>query len=135
MPDTPIHPKYRRYKLKNLAVVRIDGRDIYLGKFNLPESLEESGRVLAEWRSTESTPLLQTPSSEQLHAVGVTIAELILTFWEHAETFYRRPDGTPTGEADNYRHAFRPLRALYASTPAKDFGPLALKAVRQDIPG
>ena len=39
MPRPPSRiPKYRHYKPKNLGVVRIDGRDIYLGKYNSPES-------------------------------------------------------------------------------------------------
>jgi hypothetical protein len=29
-------PKYRHYKPKDLAVVRIDGRDYYLGKYDSP---------------------------------------------------------------------------------------------------
>src|SRR5262249_22204198 len=40
------------------------------------------------------------------------------------------PDGTPTGEFQNYIETFRPLRRLYGSTPAADFGPKCLKAVR-----
>jgi hypothetical protein len=31
-------PKYRHYKPKNLAVVRSNGKDIYLGRYNSPES-------------------------------------------------------------------------------------------------
>ena len=42
-------PKYRHYKPKNLGVVRIDGRDHYLGKFNSDESWEKYHRLLAEW--------------------------------------------------------------------------------------
>jgi uncharacterized OB-fold protein len=30
-------PKYRHYKPKTLAVVRIDGRDAYLGQYDSPE--------------------------------------------------------------------------------------------------
>src|SRR5579864_9441001 len=41
-------PKYRHYKPKNLGVVRIDGRDHYLGKFGTPESYEKYHRILAE---------------------------------------------------------------------------------------
>ena len=41
-------PKYRHYKPKNLGVVRIDGRDHYLGKFGSPESYEKYHRLLAE---------------------------------------------------------------------------------------
>ncbi len=42
-------------------------------------------------------------------------------------------DGTPTGELDNFRDALRPLRRFYGGTPAKDFGPLALRAVREEM--
>lgn len=130
--DNSRQPKYRHYKPKDLAVVRIDGRDIYLGKFNSPESLEKYGRVLAEWRASGVVPVASSAVVPVVPDDGpVTITELIVAFMRHAETFYRRPDGTPTGELNNYRDAFRPLRALYGTTPAKDFGPLALKAVRQ----
>ena len=59
--------------------------------------------------------------------------EIILAFWKHAEQHYRAPDGTPTGEAENYREALRPLRQLYGHTSARDFGPLALRAVREEM--
>jgi len=42
-------PKYRHYKPNDLAVVRIDGRDHYLGKYNSPESREKYHRLIAEW--------------------------------------------------------------------------------------
>jgi hypothetical protein len=41
-------PKYRRYRPKNLAVVRLDGRDVYLGPYDSPESHEKYRRVVAE---------------------------------------------------------------------------------------
>ena len=49
MAAQPDHtPKYRHYKPKDLGVVRIDGKDHYLGKFNTPESFEKYHRLLAE---------------------------------------------------------------------------------------
>jgi integrase len=39
-------------------------------------------------------------------------------------------DGEPTSEVDSIRQALRPVRRLYAHTCAKDFGPLALRTVR-----
>jgi len=54
----------------------------------------------------------------------------MLAFLRHADRHYRRADGTPTGEYDNYLDAVRPLRKLCGSTPARDFGPKSLKAVR-----
>ena len=47
-PSTPRIPKYRHFKPKNLGVVRIDGRDHYLGKFDSPESHERYHRLIAE---------------------------------------------------------------------------------------
>lgn len=41
-------PKYRHFKPKNLGVVRVDGRDIYLGKYDSPESWEKYHRLIAE---------------------------------------------------------------------------------------
>ena len=34
---------------------------------------------------------------------------------------------------DNFYDAVRPLQRLYGSTPARDFGPSALKTVRQEM--
>ena len=51
MPDRSMSrlPKYRHYKPKNLAVVRIDGKDHYLGPYGSPESQDTYRRLLAEW--------------------------------------------------------------------------------------
>jgi integrase len=124
-------PKYRHYKPKDLAVVRIDGRDIYLGKYNSAESREKYKRVIAEWLTTGTAP--QPAASNVADPGGPTVNEVILAFLRHANDFYRRADGTPTGELENLRLALRPLKNLYGGTPARDFGPKALKAVRQDM--
>jgi hypothetical protein len=60
-----------------------------------------------------------------------TINQLILAFWRHAEQHYRHEDGTPTNELTDYRYSLRPLRELYGDSPAEEFSPLRLKAVRQ----
>src|SRR5262249_48520360 len=60
----------------------------------------------------------------------LTVAELLLAYLRHCDAYYRK-NGQPTGEADNIRFAVRPLKRLYAHALAKDFGPLALKAVRE----
>ena len=62
---------------------------------------------------------------------ALTVNELIVAFWRRAEQHYRREDGTPTNELNDYRLSLRPLRELYGPTPAADFSPLKLKAVRQ----
>ncbi len=41
-------PAYRHYKPKDLAVVRIHGRDCYLGPYGFPESQEKYARLMTE---------------------------------------------------------------------------------------
>ena len=105
-----------------------------------PSSASTAGTLPRQVRHPESQPEVPTGSiAEWLAANGpardaaarggaarrLTINELILAFWtRHAETHYRRADGTPTGELDNYRDSLRPLRRLYGRTPASDFSPL-----------
>src|SRR5512135_2905682 len=107
MPEPKIRlPKYRHYKPKDLAVVRIDGRDVYLGKYNSPESRERYNQVLAGWLTTGSAPV--PASSKSADSDATTVNEVILAFLtRHAEKHYRRPDGTPTGEFDNYRDSLK----------------------------
>jgi hypothetical protein len=114
-------PKYRRYKPKDLAVVRIDGRDIYLGRYDSPESHEKYRRVLAEW-------LADAPSAPPWTAGkitgAVTINELILAYIEFAESYYVK-NSKPTHEPTHIRLAVRPLRRPYWLTAADEFGPMA----------
>ena len=44
-------PKYRHHKARNLAVVRIDGKDHYLGRFGSEPSRAKYHRLLAGWRA------------------------------------------------------------------------------------
>ena len=45
-------PKYRHFKPRNLAVVRIRGRDFYLGAYDSTESWQKYYQLLAQERST-----------------------------------------------------------------------------------
>jgi integrase len=63
----------------------------------------------------------------------VTVTHVLTGFWDHAQTYYRRADGTPTQEVENIRQALRPVYALYEDANAADFGPKSLMAVRQEM--
>ena len=120
-------PKYRHYKPKDLAVVRIDGKDHYLGAYNSPGSWEKYYRLLAEHA------VQNAPAEAKLGAPSRTVADIILAFADHASKHYRLPDGMISDEVENLKVAIRPVRKLYGSTSAHDFGPLALRAVRDDM--
>src|SRR5262245_51062625 len=122
-------PSYRRHKSSGQAVVTLpDGvgrrRDILLGPFGSAQSRAEYARVIAEWEVSGR----RLPQSERV--ASLTVTELILAFWKHAQGHYRHADGTPTGELNEHRFSLRQLKQLYGHTVAAEFGPLALKAVR-----
>ena len=43
-------PKYRRHKACNLAVVRLGGKDHYLGPYGSKESKVKYQRLIQEWK-------------------------------------------------------------------------------------
>ncbi len=128
MPDAPSRPRrqpsYRLHKPTGMAVVTLDGRDFYLGRHGTPESRSLYNRKLAEWNANGCTI---TPPKR----AGLSVAELIAAHWRHAERYYRKADGSPAEHLHAIRSAMRPLASLYADSPADDFGPLALQAVRR----
>ncbi len=119
-------PTYNLHKSTGLARCWVGGKWITLGKYGSPESRAEFARVIAELASTPGAPV--TPAGQR--PVRLTVDQVLVAFWRHAEQHYRRPDGSHTNELPQYKQTFRVLRALYGHTPAADFGPLALKAVR-----
>lgn len=119
-------PKYRHQKSRDLAVVRIGGRDIYLGRYDSPESHEAYNRVVAEWFARgESPPLPVSADGEP-----ATITELLPGYLRHIDAYYVK-DGRPTSEAGSIRLSLRTLDEHYGGTAAVKFGPLALKALRE----
>ncbi len=94
------------------------------GPFDSTESRTAFARLLLE---LEVAP----------HAVadpsGLAVAELLLAYLTHAEQHYRGPDGEPTDEVRHVKAACRYVRELYGDAPVSEFGPLALKAVRQQF--
>ena len=125
-------PAYRLHKPTGQAVVRLDGRDYYLGKHGTEASQEAYRRKIAEWLTAGSATGTAGPKSPP--AGLPTVNDVMLAFLtRHADSYYRHADGTPTGEAENFKHALRPVKKLYGRTPATDFGPLALKAVRKEM--
>jgi len=98
-------------------------RTVTLGPWGSPEAEKEFARLLAE-RSA-------APAAPSLSPGGISVAELLLAYLRFAASYYVAPDGKPTKELECMKSAIRPVRELYAALPAKEFGPLALRSVRQ----
>jgi integrase len=130
MAKNPI-PKYLFHKSSGQAYVRVPlagggRRTVYLGKFNSEESKEAYRRILADLSRNNGQ---DRPGCRD----AMTVNALMVRFLEHAMMHYRRADGTPTHEIASYKAACRVVKSLYGTTLASEFGPLRLKAVRDEM--
>jgi integrase len=126
-------PGYLLHKPTGYARVRIAGKDIYLGKFDSPESREAYHRLIAEWLQTGEIPAKPVEPKLAAASAGPTINEFLVRYWAHCKTYYRDALGRPTKEQECVRYALRPLRQLYGSAAVVSFGPTNLKNVRQHL--
>ena len=117
MPRTNRPPSYRLHKARNLAVVTINGTDVYLGRYGSPESHEKYARLIAEWNANGRKLPSTSPVPAQANENNLTVNGLILRYWTFVKGYYRK-NGELTGEVDNIRLALRPLRTLFGSTCA-----------------
>jgi integrase len=121
-------PQHCPHKSLGLGYVRLNGKMLYTGTWGSPEAAQEYDRLIQEWIANGR----QLPSQPARRGEA-TIDDLVAAFWVHAEEWYRRLDGSQTGELKNIRYAVKPLRARYGRLPLSRFGPSELKAYREAI--
>jgi integrase len=114
-------PKYCPYR--EGARVSIQGHTHYLpGKFNSDESLAEYRRLVAQWGAGM---VIDAPAEDQ---TTISVAEVLEGYRVFAQAYY--------GEARDSRYGLllstiRTVREVYSDLPASEFGPKALKTLRQ----
>ena len=118
-------PKYCQHKASGQAYVTLDGHTYYLGPHASKASLLEYDRLIALWQANGR----RMPGTDK---PDITIAELLVPYLKFAQGYYRK-NGEITTEVDALRAAMRPLVKLFAETLVSNFGPLSLKAVRDDM--
>ncbi|MDX2201032.1 MAG: site-specific integrase [Phycisphaerae bacterium] len=124
-------PSYRLHKVSGNAVVTLNGRDHYLGPHDSPESVDAYKRLIAEW-TTAGPAAAAASATVSAGGADFRVCELLAAYLEYAERYYIK-DGEPTGEAKNVKEATRQLQEFYGMTRVADFGPTALKTVRQKM--
>jgi len=106
-------PSYRRHKSSSQAIVTLTDpsgtrRDVLLGKYGTAQSRKEYARVLSEW---EAAGRCLTPHSAEGSAKpDLSVNELCLAYWRHAEHYYVK-DGKRTSETYAIKQALRYVRA------------------------
>jgi len=121
-------PTYRLHKPSGQAIVTLAGKDFYLGPYRSKISLDEYDRLVAEYLASGR----QIPVS-RVQPVGLTVNELLNAYRRHIEVYYRDRDGKPDREQKHIRRMMIPITRLYGATLVAEFGPLALRAVRQHL--
>jgi integrase len=122
-------PALSHHKATGQGVVRLNGRDVYCGRFGTAECQANYHRTIGEWLANGRR--LPDPSGDNASGPeDLTINELALAYTRFADGYYRK-NGKPTSEVRDICLSIRPLRTLFGTLPARDFGPLHLKAVRQ----
>jgi hypothetical protein len=109
-------PGYLRHKASGKAVVRIQGRDYYLGKYGSPESKEKYYRLMAE---AAVSPTFGTSKSR------VTVSEAVVKYLEHCHEYYSRQ------ESEIVHYAMAPLVQVFPALPLQEFGVVQFKVIRQ----
>lgn len=93
---------------------------------------ESKGKDVAEsiaWRMWEDA----SKEAVQSQGSGKTLDQVCALFLTHAETYYRRADGSQTREAVNCELALRSLRGLYGRRPVDDLSYSDVLAARDEL--
>ncbi len=117
-------PSYRKHRATGQAIVTLNGRDFYLGPHGTKVSKAEYDRIIGEW-------LQQGRQIQPARGSGsLSVVELIVSYMHFVRGYYRK-DGRPTSEVESIRLSLKPVKELYGRQPCDEFGPTALKVVRQ----
>ena len=96
------------------------------GPYNSLESKSAYARLVLE---ASTSAVVASASDPAIRTISV--AEVLEQYLVHASRYYVHADGKPTAEVGEIKYSIRPVRELYGLIPAVQFGPLALRSVRE----
>src|SRR5262249_9571898 len=102
-------PALSHHKASGQGVVRLNGRDVYCGRFGTAECQANYHRTVGEWVASGRHLPAQPDEDALAGPEDLTVNELALAYLEFADGYYRK-NGEPTTEPVNIRLAIRPLR-------------------------
>src|SRR6516164_4630814 len=104
-------PSYRKHKPTGQAVVTLNGKDHYLGRFNSPASKAEYDKLIGEWLACGR----QLPDPDS----GLTVNGVLVAYLHHAAVRY----GAKSNELESTKLVARIVKELFGREPASEFGP------------
>lgn len=131
-------PSLRLHRPTGQAVVTLANprgkrRDYYLGRFGSEAATEAYHRLVARWLDAQrELPPARLQLAGEVERV-VDVAALVDRYMDHAEVYYRRLDGTPTGEAANIRRAGVLLCERFGHCHPAEITPSRLRQFRDGL--
>ena len=116
-------PSYRRHT-KGQARVTLAGRDFLLGPYGSKESKAKYHRLISEYIASGKS------KSFRVEPKSLSVSEVLLAFLAYAKEIY---GVSKRGESYQIKLAMRPVRQLYGSLLACEFGVTEWKTVRKYI--
>lgn len=106
-------------------------RQIPLGPWGSPEADRRYHEELAKWHARQlagetAAAVISAPATR-----SITIADAAASYLLRCDRYYRRPDGTPTGEAENCTFALGPLLELFGDEQLANLTPQRVNVVRE----
>ena len=90
-------PSYCLHKRSGRAVVRLNGKDHYLGKYGSPKSQEEYQRLIQVWLATNKAHAAKKAERVRLRDPAIKIETITLLYRDFAAGYYVKND-KPTKE-------------------------------------
>jgi integrase len=135
-------PAYRHHKPSGRACVTLTDAttgkrsDVYLGDYGTPESRVEYDRVIRQW--LEGGRVVERAASKARKDVAgpspatATVTDVLRAYWREVCKQY---PGKHNSRRYSIRAALRSARSLFGKLPAREFGPRALRKVRDSMAG
>jgi len=120
-------PTLRRHRRSGHGYARFDGRQVWFGPYDDPETHEHFARTLAEWIAHGRRLPPEDPRK------NLRVADVAAAYLEFATRFYSGTDGKPTREVEHIRTSVKVLLKLYGGLRANDFGLRQAKTLREEM--
>ncbi len=113
---------------RTLTYATFNGRYVAFGPAGA-DATRRYEEFVARWLSNG-----RTLPAEAAAEAPYSVDDLVADYLDHAKAFYAGPvEGKPGAEYRNLRAALAPVQEMFGAMPAADFGPLALRAVREQM--
>ncbi len=118
-PSTPAVPGYLFHKATGQGYARMNGRQVYFGDYDKPESKQKYYALIARYLKNNGTIPPAPPE--------ITIMELCALYLKFASSRYVNSEGEPTQTMDWVRAVIKTLREMFGYEQVPEFGPLKLQ--------